>query len=154
MQTDLIICSACGTQGHGGHWHIQIWVKATQYKKLTPNAFRFTYQNLKSCKPHEKQNKKHQNATSICKKLKTKGLMFFVSFFHVICKISKFNKRTAKYFAQASRTELTLITSTFKWPSISNYYWPTIFLYLPPVLHWIEFKLQSLALLYIGFALK
>ena len=29
----------------------------------------------------KKQNKKHQNAESIGKKLKTKGLMFFVSFF-------------------------------------------------------------------------
>ncbi len=29
----------------------------------------------------EKQNKKHQNAKSIGEKLKTKGLMFFVSFF-------------------------------------------------------------------------
>ena len=38
----------------------------------------------------EKQNKKQQNAKSIGKKLKTKGLMFFVSVFHVICKISNF----------------------------------------------------------------
>ena len=29
----------------------------------------------------KKQNKKHQNAKSIGEKLKTKGLMFFVSFF-------------------------------------------------------------------------
>ena len=29
----------------------------------------------------KKQNKKHQNAKPIGKKLKTKGLMFFVSFF-------------------------------------------------------------------------
>ena len=48
----------------------------------------------------KKQNKKHQNAESIGEKLKTKGLMFFVSFFHVICKISN--------LAQASCTELTL----------------------------------------------
>ena len=33
-----------------------------------------------SCKPHEKRNKKHQNAKSIGKKLKTNGLMFFYSF--------------------------------------------------------------------------
>ena len=38
------------------------FLKSTQYKKLAPNALRFTYQNSKSCKPHEKQNKKHQNA--------------------------------------------------------------------------------------------
>ena len=36
---------------------------------------------LKSCKPHEKQNKKHQNARFIDEKLKNKSLMFFVSFF-------------------------------------------------------------------------
>ena len=36
-------------------------LKSTQYKKLVPNALRFTYQNLKSCKPHENNNKKiHQ----------------------------------------------------------------------------------------------
>ena len=67
-------------------------LKSTQYKKLVPNALRFTYQNLKSCKPHGNQNKKHQNAKSIGEKLKTKDLMFFVSFFfHVISKISSFN---------------------------------------------------------------
>ena len=49
-----------------------------------PNALRFTYQNLKSFKSHEKQNKKHQNDKSIGKKLKSKGLMFFVPIFHVI----------------------------------------------------------------------
>ena len=34
---------------------------------------------LKSCKPHEKQNKINQNTRSIGEKLKTKSLMFFVS---------------------------------------------------------------------------
>ena len=34
--------------------------------------------------------KKHQNARSIGEKLKSKSLMFFVSFFHEICKISNF----------------------------------------------------------------
>ena len=28
--------------------------KSTQYKKLAPNALRFTYLSLKSCKQHEK----------------------------------------------------------------------------------------------------
>ena len=37
------------------------------------------------------KNKKHQNARFIGEKLKTKSLMFFVSFFNVICKISNFN---------------------------------------------------------------
>ena len=30
------------------------YLKSAQYKKLVPNAMQFTYQNLKSCKPHEK----------------------------------------------------------------------------------------------------
>ena len=56
----------------------------------------------------KKQNKKHQNARSIDEKLQTKSLMFFVSFFYVICKISNFNMWTAKHLVQASCTELTL----------------------------------------------
>ena len=56
-------------------------LQSTQYKKLAPNALRFAHQNLKSCKPHEKTEQKHQNARSIDEKLKTKSLMFFVSFF-------------------------------------------------------------------------
>ena len=56
----------------------------------------------------KKQNKKHQNAKSIGEKLKTKGLMLFVSFFHVICKISNSNMWTARHLVQASCTELTL----------------------------------------------
>ena len=36
-------------------------------------------------------------------------LMFFVLFFHVVCKISNFNKWTAKHLTQASCTELTLL---------------------------------------------
>ena len=54
---------------------------SNQYKKLATNALQFTHQNLKSCKAHEKQNKRHQNAKYIAEKLKTKGLMFFISFF-------------------------------------------------------------------------
>ena len=56
----------------------------------------------------KKQNKKHQNARFIGEKLKTTSLMFFVSFFHVICKISNFNMCTAKHLAQAPCPELTL----------------------------------------------
>ena len=55
-------------------------VKSTQYKKLAPNALRFTYQNLKSFKPREK-TKNIQNARYIGEKLKTKCLMFCVLFF-------------------------------------------------------------------------
>ena len=60
---------------------------------------------MKSCKPYEKtKQKKHQNNKSIAEKLKTKSLMVFASFFHVICNNSNF----AKLLAQASFTELTL----------------------------------------------
>ena len=45
-----------------------------------PNALQFTYQNLKSCKPHEKTKQK-TSKWSIDGKLKTKDLMCFVSFF-------------------------------------------------------------------------
>ena len=65
------------------------------------------YQNLKSWKQHEKQKIKHQNARFSVEKLKYKSLMFFVSVFHVICKISNFNMWTAMYLTQASCTELT-----------------------------------------------
>ena len=68
-------------------WHIKIWNLSNHMKK---------------------QNKKHPNARFIDEKLKTKSLVFFVSFFHVICKISNFNMSTAKHLAQASFTELTL----------------------------------------------
>ena len=39
-------------------------LKSTQYKKLAPNALRFTYENLKSCKnTWKKWNKEHQTLT-------------------------------------------------------------------------------------------
>ena len=87
-------------------WRLFLFLKSTQYKKLAPNALQFTYWNL--LKHMKKRNKNHQNDICIGEKLKTKGLMFFVSFFHVICKISNFNMWTAKHLAQASCTELTL----------------------------------------------
>ena len=55
----------------------------------------------------KKQNKKHQNARFIDEKVKNKSLMFFVSFFHVICKNSNSNTYV-NHLAQASCTELTL----------------------------------------------
>ena len=66
----------------------------------------------------KKQNKKHQIAKSISEKLKTKRLMFFVSFFHVTCKISNFDMWTAKHLAKASCTELTLLPTYL---SLSTY---------------------------------
>ena len=38
--------------------------------------------------------------------------MFFVLFFHVVCRISNFNMLTTKHLAQASCTELTLLEQT------------------------------------------
>ena len=61
----------------------------------------------------KKQNNNHQNARFIDEKLKTKSLMFFVHFFHVICKISNSNKGTAKHLEQASCTDLTLLIHYF-----------------------------------------
>ena len=52
------------------------------------------------------KNKKHQNARSIDKKLKTKSSLF--NFLHLNCKISNFNMWTAKRLAQASCTDFTL----------------------------------------------
>ena len=75
------------------HQDYCLLLKSTQYMNLSPNALWFIYQNLKSFKPHEIQNIKHQNAKSIGEKLKTKGLLFFISIFSL---------------AQASCTELTL----------------------------------------------
>ena len=73
------------------HWSAgKVDLKSTQYKKLAPNALRFTFEVLQN--HMKKQSKKHQNAKFIGEKLKTKRLMFFVLFFfHVICKISNFN---------------------------------------------------------------
>ena len=34
-------------------------IKSTQYKKLAPNALRFIFQNLKSCKPYEKTKQRN-----------------------------------------------------------------------------------------------
>ena len=80
-------------------------VKSNQYKKFAPNALQFTYWNLKSCKQHEKQNKKLQNTRSIDEKLKTESLMLFASFFS--CDLQDF--KFQHVHAQASCTELTLL---------------------------------------------
>ena len=57
---------------------------------------------MKSCKPHEKTKQKLQNAKSNDEKLKTKGLMFFVSFFSCDLQDFKFqyvnNKALGKSF--------------------------------------------------------
>ena len=80
----------------------------SQDKKLATNSLQFTYQNLKSCKPHEKIKQKHQNNRCIDEKLKTKSLMLFVSFFFSYdLQDFKLNMGTAKHLTQASCTELT-----------------------------------------------
>ena len=57
------------------------------------------YYNLKSCKPHKKkQKKKHQNARFIDEKLKTKSLMFFVTFFSCDLQDFKFQDVNRKAF--------------------------------------------------------
>ena len=50
-----------------------------------------------------KQNKKHQKTRFIDENLKNKSLVFFLSFFHVIHKISNFFE-----YVNRSWTELTL----------------------------------------------
>ena len=60
----------------------EVAVKSTQYKKLAPNVHIHKIWNLAN--HMKKQNKKHQNAKSIGEKLKSKGLMFFVSFFSCV----------------------------------------------------------------------
>ena len=60
----------------------------------------------------KKQNKKHQNAKSSDGKLKTKDVMFFVSYFSCDLKDFKFQYVNSKAFGasrvQGSCTELTL----------------------------------------------
>ena len=53
-------------------------------------------------------NKKHQTFSFQFFINRSSILMFFVLFFHVVCKISNFNMWTAKHLAQASCNELTL----------------------------------------------
>ena len=88
-------------------------LKSTQYKKLAPNALRFTYWNLKSCKTHEKiQKNPIKMLNLLVKNWKLRVWCYLFHYFHVICKISNFNMWTAKHLAQASRNELTLLFMT------------------------------------------
>ena len=63
------------------YWPLVPLSQVNSVQEACAKCFAFTYQNLKSCKPHQKQNKKYKNAKSFGKKLKTEGLMFFVLFF-------------------------------------------------------------------------
>ena len=74
----------------------------------------------------KKWNKKHQTLSFQFFTNTFSILMFFVLFFHVVCKVSNFNKWTAKHLAQASCTELTLswnqkITWCWKMPGFWSY---------------------------------
>ena len=56
----------------------------------------------------KKWNKEHQTLSFQFFTNRFSISMFFVLFFHVVCKISNFDKWTAKHLVQASCTELTL----------------------------------------------
>ena len=84
-------------------------LKSTQYKKLELNASHIKIWNLAN--HMKKWNKEHQTLSFQFFTNKSSILMFFVLFFHVVCKISNFNMWTAKHLVQASCTELTLSIS-------------------------------------------
>ena len=56
----------------------------------------------------KKWNKEHQTLSLQFFTNRSSILMFFVLFFHVVCKISNFNMWTAKHLTQGSCTEFTL----------------------------------------------
>ena len=62
---------------------VTLYLKSTQYKKLAPNALWFT-----SCKSHEKIKQRTSDSSFQFFINKSITLMFFVLFFHVVCKIS------------------------------------------------------------------
>ena len=69
-----------------------------------------------SIKPHEKQNKKHQNAKSNCETWKLRvWCSLFHFFFHVVWRT--FDMWPAKHLSQASCTKLTLLNI---WLSFEN----------------------------------
>ena len=80
------------------------YVKSTQYKKLA-KCFAV---HILEFEILQNTWKNHQNAKFIDEKLKTKSLTFFVSFFSCDLQDFRFDMWTAKHFAQASCTELTL----------------------------------------------
>ena len=87
----------------------QLAIKSTQYKKLVPNDLQFTYRNLKSCKSNEKNETKNIRLLFFSfSTLNLIILMLFVSFDHVVFKISNIDMWTIKYLVQASYTELPL----------------------------------------------
>ena len=84
-------------------------LKSNRYKKLAPNALRFLYQDLKSCKSHEKNETKNIRPLFFSFLTNRFNILMFCCFvFHVVCKLSNFNKWIPKHLAQASYTEFTL----------------------------------------------
>ena len=69
---------------------------------------------MKSCKSHEKNETK--NIRPLVFSFSPINLAFwcFCFVFHVVCKISNFNKWAAKHLAQASWTELTLKKNIYR----------------------------------------
>ena len=68
---------------------------------------------------HMKQMKKKNQTLSFQFFInKSNILMFFVSLFHVVCKISNFDTWTTKHLAQPSCTELTLHWKEYKIDSL------------------------------------
>ena len=88
---------------------------------------------MKSCKSHEKNEKKQLKNLSFL--LFTNRFKWFFFFFYVVCKISNFNKWTAQHLAKAPCTELTLQKFIFEvwalwtqyllndWNLRSNMFW-------------------------------
>ena len=80
---------------------------------------------LKSCKSHEKNETKSIRLLvfSFLSNNLFSTLMFFVLFFHVVCKISNFNMWTAKHLTQASCTEVSLQSQFFNLAKMSQSYY-------------------------------
>ena len=103
-------------ESHGGFVGT-LWgfIKSTKYKKLAPNALRFTSWNLKSCKSHEKNVTKNIRLLVFSfSSINLAFLMFFVLFFYVVCKISNYNKyvnRKASFLYWVDFTKIDLIES-------------------------------------------
>ena len=80
----------------------------------------------------KKRNKEHHTLSFQCFTNRFNILMFFVLFFHGVCKISNFNLWTAKHLVQASCTELTLnrqdckakfsLATNFAFPALRAWY--------------------------------
>ena len=72
-----------------------------------------------TCKSHEiKWSKEYQTLSFQFFTNRFSILIFLILFFHVVCKISNFDKWTAKHLVQAPFTELTLLLDETNLPSM------------------------------------